>query len=107
MRPQIHKTVLLLCFVFFSAKAFATVEWLAVNHITKELYWAETDHPEGFIGWEVIPEGKYQDALELYTAKGYTQTTYPFKLETLLAIVVLVFLISLYLRFKKKKRANA
>lgn len=106
MKKHSFKTVLLLCFMLCGAHAFATVEWLTVNHITKELYWAETDQPEGFIGWEVIPEGKYHNALEMYSNRGYTETTYPFKLETVSALV-LVVLVFLYFRLKKKKRANA
>jgi len=66
---------ILVFFLFFSYfNAFATVEYLTVNHITKELFWAETGGyiEVGFIGWEIIPERKHHEDAEKYLARGYS-----------------------------------
>jgi len=96
-------------FLFFlSFTAFATVNYLTVNHITKELYWAETGggNGEGFIGWEVIPERSHYDDLQKYLDLGYTYTEFPYKLDILAALIILLPLLIFLIRRKKKRRSS-
>jgi len=99
---------ILVFFLFFSYfNAFATVEYLTINHITKELYWAETGggNGEGFIGWEVIPERSHHDDLQKYLDLGYTYTRFPYKLDILAGLIVLFPPILLIIRRKKKRHS--
>lgn len=69
-------------------KAFATIDYLVVNHVTNQLYLAETDHPPGWIGWEPIPEGKWEAEEKRYKELGYRYTKNPFLIEEVIAAVI-------------------
>jgi len=75
------KIVLGIVFCLLINKIFATVDYLLVNHITNELYWADEDHEGGFIGWEGVSEN-YEEEEEKYLSKGYKYTKFPFKIES-------------------------
>ncbi|MEZ4684926.1 MAG: hypothetical protein R3B47_02340 [Bacteroidia bacterium] len=87
--------ILALTLIFSASEACATVDYLVVNHITKQLYWAETDHPPGWIGWESIPETGYAQEEKRYRKLGYKLTKNPFLIEEIIAwgllLVVFVF----------------
>lgn len=99
------KSILIFCLFLWCFQSFATVEWLTVNHFTKELYWAETGRESGYIGWQVIPEHLYQEQLEIYLAKGYSETTFPYKLEVAFGIFLLLLFIIIFFRLKKRKNS--
>ena len=97
------KKIVFIAFFLFVAESYATITYLAVNHITKQLYWAESDtSEEGFIGWEIIPEAKMHSLEKKYMEEGYTFTEFPYLIETILIIVLV--LISLLVVFLKKRR---
>jgi len=68
------KQIIVFLFALTTTSALATVNYLTVNHITKELFWAETGGyiEVGFIGWEIIPERKHHEDAEKYLARGYS-----------------------------------
>ena len=87
-----HTSLLLVILFTISVKPlFATVDYLVVNHMTSQLYWAETGGgEEGWIGWHNIPEGKMLEEEKKYLEQGYQLTTYPYKIETYIAILLVV-----------------
>jgi len=85
------------------------VDYLTVNHITKELYWAETGGyiEGGFIGWEVIPERSHHEDLQKYLALGYSYTKFPYKLDFLTALAILTSIgLFWYLIHKSKAKKD-
>ncbi|PCJ63691.1 MAG: hypothetical protein COA58_15215 [Bacteroidetes bacterium] len=90
------------CFAAFST--FATVDYLRVNHITKELYWGDEDHSTGWLGWEGVPDGIYEETTNKYEDLGYSYTQFPFKIELALIGLVLGFLV--FIRRKRRKIIN-
>lgn len=96
-------TILLLTFIFASNNGFATVDYLVVNHLTKQLYWAETDNPLGWIGWTGVGE-IYETKEQKYLDIGYTYTKNPFVIEE---IIVLIIILSLLFYWLIRKRKNA
>lgn len=94
--------ILTIIFTLQAPNVFATISYLVVNHWTKQLYWAETDHSPGWIGWEAIPDGIYDIKEQEFLEMGYTMTTNPFLIEE---IFLLVFVLSfvVFWRLKKKK----
>ena len=88
--------MLILC-LFQSYSLLATVDYLSVNHITKELYWGDDgDRVTGVIGWVTIPEGVFEESERKYTEMGYSFTEFPFKIE-LFSIVLIGLLLMIYL----------
>lgn len=85
--------------VFMNLTCFSTVDYLCANSITKELYWADDDNPSGFIGWEYLPEN-YESIEKNFLNRGYTYTTFPFKLE----LVLLLIFIAFYMVFLKTRK---
>lgn len=81
----------------FAKTSFATVESLYVNHLTKE-YQSSDNGCLGWIGWESIPtDGKNWDDIENKLIKeGYTEMTFPFKIE----LLIIGFIISVYIAIK-------
>lgn len=80
--------------------AWATVDFLSVNKITKEYYWGDEDRSPGWIGWEYVPEGQLDTAEGDLKKLGYTETFYPYKIETCLTVVVLGAVTLILLRKK-------
>lgn len=75
----------------------ATVAFLSVNKITKEYYWGDEDHSPGWIGWKYVPEGLLDTAEDDLKKLGYTETFYPYKIESYIVSFALVIVIGLYL----------
>ena len=98
--------LLILLFTSMTHSAFATVDYLTVNHTTKQLYWAKTDHSPGWIGWEYIPEGQWEMAEKEYLAKGYTFTTNPYLIDQLLFAIIFAVLVALRVIRRVNKRKN-
>ena len=92
--------------VLTTSRLSATVDYLAVNHFTKQLYWAETDHPPGLIGWNTIPEGKYKSYTHEYFNQGYSFTKNPFLIEEVLLSVVLLLLLLIMMRKRIRRLAR-
>ncbi|AZQ63119.1 hypothetical protein EI427_12980 [Flammeovirga pectinis] len=91
--------------ILLTTNVFATIDYLVVNHYTKQLYWAETDHPPGFIGWEGVGE-VFDIKEQKYLASDYTYTENPYLIEeVILAVIILLTLTYLILRNKKRKDA--
>lgn len=84
------KIALIAMLLLMSQFAMATVDYLAVNHLTKQLYWAETDNPPGLIGWTLIPEGKYEFYQQEYLDRGFTFTQNPYIIEEIIGLIVLL-----------------
>jgi hypothetical protein len=85
--------------------ASATVDFLSANKITKEYYWGDEDNPTGWIGWASIPEGQLDTAENDLKKLGYTETFYPYKIESYIALFVLTLILGLYI-IRKKRRKN-
>jgi len=95
------KTILLFLFFSFNiAKVFATADYLIVNHITKQLYVAETTYSHGWIGWKTISENE----LETHVKKGYQFTNNSFLLEQI--ILLIAFVVIGYVIFKRLMKKN-
>jgi hypothetical protein len=63
----------------------ATVDYLAVNHLTKELYVYEEESYQGIFWITIAGEEKNWNQNEkLYLNKGYTYTKNPYKSEYIL-----------------------
>lgn len=95
----------ILFLILGSTKSFATINYLTVNHITKQLYWAETDHPTGLIGWEGVGE-VYEAKEKGYLNMGYTYTKNPFLIEEVILLFIVTSLIT-YWFVRNRKRKNA
>jgi len=92
----------LLTLAFF--RPLYTINYLAVNHITKELFWAESDtSEEGFIGWEIIPERSLHEDLNNYLELEHTYTDFPYKLDIIASLFILLPLLLLIVRRKRRK----
>ena len=76
--------------LLISSNVSATVDYLVVNHITDQLYWAKTDHPPGWIGWQTIPDGIWEREERKYLDMGYTFTENPYLIEEIIAIFIIV-----------------
>ena len=83
-------------------QAQATVDYLAVNHITQQLYWADSDHSPGWIAWESIPDGRYKSEEEKYLQEGYRFTQNPYLIEEVLALCMLIIAIAGFLLMRKR-----
>ena len=86
--------ILIITFLFSTTKVFATVDYLVVNHLTKQLYWAATDRSPGWIGWEPIPEGQQESDEKKYKKMGYRFTNNPFLIEKIIAITIALLLLT-------------
>jgi hypothetical protein len=84
--------------LLLSSYAFATVDYLAVNHLTKQLYWADADNSPGLIGWTNIPEGKLEYNGIEYLNDGFTFTNNPYLIEELILIAVGLIIITQRIR---------
>ena len=80
--------------------AMATADYLAVNHLTNQLYWADTDNPPGLIGWTSIPEGKYESYVQEYLDLGFTFTKNPYLIEEIIGVILILSFATVY--FKKR-----
>ena len=99
-------TIILTILSLFSIQSvFATVDYLVVNHLTKQLYWAETDHPPGLIGWEGVGE-VHKTKEQKYLDSGYLYTNNPYLIEEGI-ILVIIALILTYRIVRNRKKKNA
>lgn len=97
---KLKSTLLIFLSLLTVKSTFATVDYLVVNHITEELYWGETDHEPGFVGWESIPESKWIEAEREYLKNGYSMTKNPYKIE--LGLGVIIFILGVLIFMLKK-----
>lgn len=81
---------------------YGTVDYLSVNHVTKEYYWGDEDNRTGWIGWQPIPEGQLDTAEEELRALGYKKTYYPFKIESVVVLTIGILIVGLYFLRKNK-----
>lgn len=89
--------ILMLTFCVFY-ESFATVDYLAVNKITKEIYSFDQEQMRG-IFWMSI--GENSDAQ--YLALGFTYTKDPYTLDNLLTMMIIgVSAVVLFLLWRKK-----
>tara|TARA_R100000951_G_scaffold79828_1_gene67732 strand:- start:15 stop:335 length:321 start_codon:yes stop_codon:yes gene_type:complete len=96
--------ILFVTFLFASTKVFATVDYLTVNHVTKQLYWAETDQPSGWIGWTTIPEGQWEIEQKKYLETGYSFTSNPYFIEEVIASLIILSILVFWIIMNYKKR---
>lgn len=97
MRTKSFVLALMLTFCVFY-QSFATVDYLAVNKITKEIYSFDQEQVRG-IFW--ISIGENSDAQ--YLALGFTYTKDPYTLDNLLTIMIVgVSAVVLFLLWRKK-----
>ena len=92
-----------LCFLLIlSTNGYCTVDFLAANHITKELYVFEETYFMG-IGWEVVAgeEPMWIRQEKMLLAKGYQYTTNPNKLDEIVGIIGIV--IGIWQIMKRRK----
>ena len=93
-------------FLFLNLLAFnqaqATVDYLVVNHMTHQLYWADSDHPPGWIAWENIPDDRYEGEEVKFLEAGYTFTQNPYLIEELIAFCSLIIAIAGFLLIRKR-----
>lgn len=72
------KIIALSFFIFLFSSMFSTVDYLAVNDLTKEMYVFEEDDYEGFF-WKGIGDS---ESIEIkYIISGYHYTQSPHKLD--------------------------
>ena len=91
-----------------SSRLYATVDFLVINHTTKQLYWASTGAPisHGWIGWGNVPyeewgeDGKWDKEKKKYFNRGYKFTNNPFLIEE----IIMLFLMMLFVAYRFKKR---
>lgn len=89
--------ILMLTFCVFH-QSFATVDYLAVNKITKEIYSFDQEQMRG-IFWVSIGE----DSEAKYLARGFTYTKDPYTLDNLLTIMIIgVCAVVLFLLWRRK-----
>lgn len=89
--------ILMLTFCVFY-QSFATVEYLAVNKITKEIYSFDQEQMRG-IFWVTVGER----AEAHYLALGFTYTKNPYALDNLLTLIIMaVATLALFLLWKKR-----
>ena len=100
------RLVSILLSMLLTTNVFATVDYLVVNHMTKQLYWAETDHSPGWIGWESIPDGIWASEEKKYLEMGYSITDNPFLIEEVIALMIVLPLLTFWI-VRNKKRKNA
>lgn len=81
--------------------SYGTVDYLSVNHITKEYFWGDEDNRTGWVGWEPVPEGQLATAEKEFRALGYERTSYPFKIESSIVLALGVVFLGLFF-FKKR-----
>lgn len=87
--------------------ANATVDYLAVNHITKELYVYDEEAYQGLFWVSLAGEEKaWIEKEKLYLDKGYTYTTSPYKSEFLIILLIPV-IVFLFKRSIQKTRHRA
>lgn len=96
--------VLFITFLFASTKVFATVDYLTVNHLSKQLYWAETDQPSGWIGWRTIPEGQWEIQQKKYIEIGYSFTNNPYLIEEVIASLIILSILVFWIIKNYKMR---
>lgn len=87
--------------VFISPNCFATVDYLSVNHLTKQLYWGDTDNSPGWIGWETIPDGITQEKEAEYLEKGYEFTENAYLIEEVVCGVLIIGVVLVYGRRRR------
>jgi hypothetical protein len=90
--------------IFLPITAQATVDYLAVNTITKEYYWGDEDHSTGWIGWKFVPEAQLETAEADLKKLGYTRTYYPYKIESLFVSLVVILTLGQYVVRRKLKK---
>ena len=93
---KLIRFIILFVVLFLPSIVYATVDFLSVNKITKEYYWRDEDHSTGWIGWTSVPEGELETAEENLIELGYTKTSYPYKIETFIALLVGLMILGLY-----------
>ena len=92
---KVKKTILILLFFLINTGASATIDYLTVNHITKQMYWADTDNSPGIIGWTLIPEGKSEFYEQEYLNRGFTFTNNPYLIEETILIALTILFIAI------------
>lgn len=99
-----YSFVILLLILLLPISSYGTVDFLSVNHVTKEYYWGDEDHGTGLIGWEAVPEGQLYTAVVDLEEFGYTRTYYPFKIESIATLVTGALVLGVYFLRRKKKK---
>lgn len=92
------KLIFTFAIVMVAQFANATVDYLAVNHFIKQLYWADTDNPPGLIGWTSIPEGKYEFYVQEYLDSGFSFTKNPYLIEEVFGALVVLIIAIVFIR---------
>ena len=95
---EMRKVLFVLLFLL-SNRVYSTVDFLVVNHTTKQLYWASTGSPlsYGWIGWEYVSceqwaeDGKWDEEEKEYFNKGYSFTNNPFLIEEIIMLFLMIF----------------
>jgi len=100
----VKKSIILILLLFVVRNSFATVDYLAANHLTKELYWFEEDDYEG-LGWKSISEVTEENEKN-YLSQGYTYSAFPHKSEYLLSGIALLTGLTIVARRRRLKRIN-
>ncbi|WP_017733504.1 hypothetical protein [Nafulsella turpanensis] len=96
-----YSFIIFLLILLLPVSSYGTVDYLSVNHVTKEYYWGNEDNETGWIGWETVPEGQLDTAEEEFEELGYTRALNPFKIESILILAIGVSVFGIYF-FERK-----
>jgi hypothetical protein len=102
-----NKVLIIGLLLLLSTTASATVDFLSVNKITKEYYWGDEDSPTGWIGWTSVPEGQLDTAEDDLKKLGYTETFYPYKIESYIFAALFILSLGQYIIRRKVKKNYA
>jgi hypothetical protein len=93
--------------LFLSTTASATVDFLSVNKLTKEYYWGDEDNSTGWIGWTTVPEAQLDTAEYDLKKSGYTETFYPYKIESYIFAALSILGLGQYIIRRKLRTTQA
>lgn len=101
---KLSRLTIIVLMLLLPMTVHATVDFLSVNSITKEYYWGDEDNSTGCIGWTYVPEGQLDTAESDLKKLGYTETNYPYKIESYITLLVVVLVLGQYIIRKKVKK---
>ncbi len=98
---RMKKIITLSFFIFLASNLFSTIDYVAVNDFTKEMYVFEEDNYRG-IFWKSIGDTEYIE--NKYLNSGYIYTQFPYKLDYALLFVCFLIIGFIVLKIIKKSK---
>ena len=90
------KALFAIFLIIQSTVVFSTADVPARNWITKELYTYEDVSLYIGIGWQIIPESKWNTINTLIKVHGYRYTNFPYKIELILLLIVVISVVAFF-----------